>query len=84
MGRWSPGRNLGLERGAIHMWRLNKQGSVRHLERSGSQRSGSRMCLGIVEVSSWEDEIQLNRELPALSGEKWESQGGDRRRNLRK
>jgi len=27
---------------------------------------------GSLRVSSWEDEIQLNRELPALPGEKWE------------
>jgi len=35
-----------------------------------------RVNVGIVEVSSWEDEIQLNREFPALSGEMWVSQVG--------
>jgi len=30
---------------------------------------------GSLKVSSWEDEIQLNRELLALSGEMWKSDG---------
>jgi len=57
---------------AIRMWELNEMEPVKHLERrSESQRSGGAACecWGSLRMSSWEDEIQLNRELPALSEE---------------
>jgi len=35
----------------------------------------SNICMSeSLRLSSWEDEIQLNRELSPLSGEMWESQ----------
>jgi len=35
------------------------------------------VCMSeLLRMSSWEDEIQLKRELPVLSGEMWESQMG--------
>jgi len=61
---------------AIHMWELSEKEPVRHLEKSGSQRWSSVCMLALLRMSSWEDEIQLNRDFPALSEEMWMSQVG--------
>jgi len=53
------------------MWELNEMEPVRP---SGEEREPeewwSRVCMSrSLRISSWEDEIQLKRELPALSRE---------------
>jgi len=71
MGKWSeprPGKVYQSHEGAKWVGASETSGEVREPEEWWCSVSGS------LRVSSWEDEIQLNRVLPALFGEMWESQ----------
>jgi len=73
--RWGDGRSPGLGGYAIHMWRLNEPGASKTSgEEQEPEEWWSRVCVsGLLRVYNWEDEILLNREIPALSKEMWES-----------
>jgi len=71
MGRWLDSKPGWVRHS--HVGR-NEQKPADHQERSGSQ---SRVCKSrSLRVSSWVDEIKLNRKFPTLSGEMRETQAG--------